>query len=224
MYVGAILLGGVVALAATTIVQLYLVPRVIARIRGRERWERRVLELATLLEDELPLAIDQCRRTGSDVRLFERLLDDENYDQAKVQAAVSEARTNFDEANRIVGEQMARLQKLTVHVEQMNSDATYWTELNLTRSRLKAAVFDAVDDRPDAPAVSDEQLEKAWDTVDHERAQMLDKINEIALPVPMKPPPPQRLRKADQLVKGWLGRSAPPLLRSEPHGTGRSGP
>ena len=213
--VGAILLGGGVTLAATTIVQLYMVPHVIARIRGRERWEQRVLDLAMLLEDELPRALDQWRRASSDVRLFGRLLGDETYDQAKVQAAVSEARTDSDEANRSVGEQMARLQKLTVQAKQMNSDATYWDELSLSRSHLQAAVLAAGNDRP-APKMNDEQLEKAWDGVDQARAQMLDKVNEVALPVPMKPPPPQRLRQADQLVKGWRGRSAPPLLTSEP--------
>jgi hypothetical protein len=214
--VGAILLGGVVTLAATTILQLYMVPRVIARIRGRERWEQRVLELATLLEEELPRAIDHCRRASSDLRQFKRLLGDETYDQAKVHAAVSEARTDFEEANRALGEQMARLQKLTVHAEQMNSDATYWTELTRSRSHLQAAVFAVGDNRPDAAEVDDEQLEKAWDGVDQARAQMLDKVNEIALPVPMKPPPPKWLRSADQMVKGRRGHSVPPLLTSQP--------
>ena len=210
------LLGGGVALAATAIVQLYLVPHVIARIRGRERWEQRVLDLAALLEDELPRAIDRCRRASSDVRLFERLLGDETYDQARVQTAVSEARTDSDEANRILTEQMVRLQKLTVQVKQMNPDATYWTELTNRCFHLRAAVLAASDDRPDAQVMDDAQLEKAWDAVDQAREQMLDKVDQIAWRVPMRPPPLHRLRQSDQRVKGWLGRSAPPVPTADP--------
>jgi len=199
---GQILLGVGLALAATTVVQLFVTPHVLARTRGREHWERSVLDLAALLEEELPRAIDRYRWAASDVRLLERLLGDETYDQAKVQDALAEATTESRQADSAVGGLMARLQKLTNHARQVNSDATYWTELDDRRRRLRVALFD-VDARPrGAPDLDDEAWEKGWGTVDEARQQMLEKVNEIVVPAPLKPPPLSPLRRPRRRITG----------------------
>ena len=52
-------------LAGTVLVQLVVVPVVQARTRGRERWEKDVLSLAALLEEELPRALSGHRLARS---------------------------------------------------------------------------------------------------------------------------------------------------------------
>jgi hypothetical protein len=187
--VGAILLGGGVTLAATTVAQLYVIPHVLARTRGRERWEQQVLDLAALLEEQLPRAIDRYRSAGSDVRLVGELRGQDEYDQAKVEAALTEAITEARQANTALGEQMARLQSLTTHVKQINPDATYWDELALRHHELQSSLFDLDGHQPGRPDLDDGQWEKAWDAVDQARQQMLETVNQLAARVPLKPPP-----------------------------------
>ena len=189
MDVGAILLGGGVTLAATTVVQLYAIPHFLARTRGRERWEQQVLDLAALLEEQLPRAIDRYRSAGSDVRLVGELRGDDDYDQAKVEAALTEAITEARHADSALGELMARLQTLTTHAKQINPDASYWDELALRRHELQSSLFDLDGRQPGRPDLDDEQWGKAYDAVDQARQQMLETVNQIAARVPLKPPP-----------------------------------
>jgi hypothetical protein len=187
--VGAILLGSGLTLAATTVAQLYVIPRYLARTRGRERWEQQVVDLAALLEEQLPRAIDRYRAAASDVRMVGELRGDDDYDQAKVEAALADAGTEARLANGALGEQMARLQSLTTHARQVNPDAAYWDELALRHHELRASLSDFDGHQPGRPDLDHEQWAKAWDTVDQARRQMLETVNQIAARVPMKPPP-----------------------------------
>src|SRR3954470_1624710 len=63
-----VLLGGLVTLAVTAVVQILIIPWVQRRNRRRERWERDVIELETLLHHELRGAIDDAERAAQDYR------------------------------------------------------------------------------------------------------------------------------------------------------------
>lgn len=56
-----VLLGGGVTLVAQTVLQLVIIPRVDARKRREDRWERDVLSLGELLTDELSNAASKAR-------------------------------------------------------------------------------------------------------------------------------------------------------------------
>jgi len=51
-----LLLGGLITLAVTAVVQIFVIPWVQHRNRRRERWENDILELHSLLKDEMPHA------------------------------------------------------------------------------------------------------------------------------------------------------------------------
>jgi hypothetical protein len=158
-----------------------------------------VLDLAALLEEQLPRAIDRYRSAGSDVRLVGELRGDDDYDQAKVDAALTEAITEARQANSALGEQMARLQTLTTYARQINPDATYWEELALRRHELHSSLVGLDGHQPGRPDLDDEQWEKACVAVDEARQRMLETVNQIAARVPLKPPP-HRLSLAPERV------------------------
>ncbi|WP_406036620.1 hypothetical protein OG799_19410 [Micromonospora sp. NBC_00898] len=58
MNIGEVVFGGAVTLAGTLVVQLFVIPAVQARTRGQERWERDILELAAVIEEEFPRSLD----------------------------------------------------------------------------------------------------------------------------------------------------------------------
>jgi len=66
--VGQLLLGSLITLAITAVVQIFIIPRVLTRDRRRERWERDVIELHALLRDELPDMIVAARSSAERYR------------------------------------------------------------------------------------------------------------------------------------------------------------
>ena len=57
----SLLLGGLITLAVTAVVQILIIPWVQRRNRIRERWERDVIELLTLLDEELGEPVSRLR-------------------------------------------------------------------------------------------------------------------------------------------------------------------
>ncbi|MFC0100219.1 hypothetical protein ACFFKH_22185 [Micromonospora marina] len=52
-----LLLGGLITLVVTALVQIFVIPRVQRYNRRVERWEKEITELANLLEEDLPRAL-----------------------------------------------------------------------------------------------------------------------------------------------------------------------
>lgn len=57
-----VLLGGVITLAATCLVQIFVIPWVQARSRRREKWEKDVAELLVVFEEEFRQRYAACTR------------------------------------------------------------------------------------------------------------------------------------------------------------------
>jgi hypothetical protein len=63
-----VLLGGLITLAITAVVQIVIIPWVQRRSRARERWEKDVLEMESLLQDELPSVLRAMGEAGGNFR------------------------------------------------------------------------------------------------------------------------------------------------------------
>jgi len=103
--VGQILLGGGITLAGTVLVQVYVIPHVQARTRGRERWEEDVDELVSSLDDKLPRTLDTYKWATyklDQARSF--LADDERFATYR-----RSAEADSHQADEAVGERMAEL-------------------------------------------------------------------------------------------------------------------
>ena len=57
----SVLLGGLITLAVTALVQIVIIPWVQVRTRRRDRWEKDVIELDVLIRWELPSLLSRQR-------------------------------------------------------------------------------------------------------------------------------------------------------------------
>lgn len=198
--VGQILFGGGVTLAGTIAVQLFVIPHVQARTRGRERWEKDMRDLAALVEEELPRAIHGYRWAGYGVRVYRMVQGDPKYDPVKVETGLAEAVGETREANAALGEKMARLKILIGRVKRLNPDAWYWRQLQLLHMNLQASMWSVPGHEPGAPDLDDDQWEKVWKDAEAARTQLLSKVNGIADRIPMKPPSTHRTRRVRWMI------------------------
>lgn len=216
MDVSQILFGGAVTLAGTVIVQLVVIPRVQARTRALERWENDVIALAALLDEEMPRALNGVESADFSRRHLMTLKGDPKYIQEKVTAHLQTAETELREANQVLGEQMARVAKLTAHVRRINPDAQPWMAIRLEQLRFHVSTF-KIDDAhtgEEPLKLDDGTWHAAWTEIMQARQRLLDKVNAIADAVPMMPPPSRRQQrrarawtvKAWARVKGWVRR------------------
>jgi hypothetical protein len=86
--------------ALTFAVQIYVVPRVAARKRRRERWEKDVLEIGELLSTTVTELAKEARSAQLRVRLTSELAGDPNYDQEWVTRELREMKPAAREAKQ----------------------------------------------------------------------------------------------------------------------------
>jgi hypothetical protein len=127
----SIVLGAVLALVGTVLVQSWIVPRTQRRIRQRERWEKDVRELADLLAKTLPPRLhDLSVAMRNDVILRLALADSlGGYVRSKADDAVDEATEAAEELQNQFDEQIDLIEVLVDRVRRLNKDSDGWIEL-----------------------------------------------------------------------------------------------
>jgi hypothetical protein len=126
----SLLLGGLITLAVTAVVQILIIPWVQRRNRIRERWEKDVIELLTLLDEELGEPVSRVRYE------ILRLSDA----QDPVQRGAADRRSDADddvEARRadairaweVLDKLTTRITNLTFRVIRVNHAAPDWRRL-----------------------------------------------------------------------------------------------
>jgi hypothetical protein len=192
--IGGIVLTAAGTLATSALVQVFVVPRAQAWTRGRERWERDMEDLAALLEEQLPRALDGYQSAGSLVRLVRGMeradaLRYSGYNPDTAREIVERLSNDRREANAAVGREMGDLKKLIGRARRLNRDAQYWRDLENGRTTLRVALLMVNHDGSEDPnQVSDGEWDRAWDAVTRACESLLAMVNEVTGTHPMKPP------------------------------------
>src|SRR3989442_408187 len=100
----SVLLGGAVTLAVTSAVQILVVPRVQARTRRRERWEKNVIELVGMLEEELPRTLQNVWLAGHSLRLVKERESTEGINLQRLNEYRANAEKERLQARQLTGE------------------------------------------------------------------------------------------------------------------------
>jgi hypothetical protein len=184
-----VLIGLAIALIVQVAVSVWIVPAVQSRIRRHDQWQKDVIDLVALLEDELPRAHDSCYWTSYEVRLLAGLEGDAAYDQDKVRAEKALAIDKQADAYQVLGELVARANRLEQRLRLVHPDAPYWNELSRT-IRLQRISENRVDQWRQE-RLDNEEFEVAWKEVRDRTQDLLTSIQEISQT--LKPPPRQIL-------------------------------
>lgn len=163
-----VLLGGIVTLVVTFVVQVVVVPRVQAHTRFRQRWEDDVVELRTLVEDELPEALKELRAVGRVMyKMFELLTEDPTPDQREqLQRACEASREQYHHGYQKCNNALTRLSRLEGRLSLVHRRAELWRRLRMHRMKLQLAVYGGnLFMPPDSTSMRD-GWDKAWSRID----------------------------------------------------------
>jgi hypothetical protein len=190
--VGQLLLGGLITLAATAVVQIFLTPWAQSRDRRRERWERDVIELETLLQDELPNLIVATRTSAERYRRAIQL--PATAPAAAFAATVDQMRTEASEDARDMVEMARTLNLLEKRVRLVHRRAPLWADLHdairaLTDQLAKGSTAYTL------RGADDSALAQRWKSLEDSLQEAAQTLELVASP--MKPPP-------DNKVSAWL--------------------
>lgn len=178
--------GGFITLAGTAVVQVIVIPQVQARTRRRERWENDVMELAALVDEELPPAIRGYHSADVVARVFRRLYRPDRREEDLVEAPLAhqpgretvagggddglaerveeqlrDAESELREADQALGHQMARLQIRIARVERINRN---WRPLSASYGKLRISLWKVEDWEHMKHVLSDDEWGQAWGT------------------------------------------------------------
>lgn len=200
-----VILGGVVTLAATFLIQVFVIPQVQARIRNRERWETDIIELLALVEEEIPRAHSLMRSGGYALRYMSEWTRRDDVDRERLEEMIASTTSEFRRARELGDELIARLSRLERRIRRINSDAPHWRRLALARMSLTIALFDVERDAlPGEKLLEDQEWESAWRKVRDAREELTKSVRTVA--DPMKPPPDYPMRRMRRRIAGWVLR------------------
>ena len=120
-----LLLGGLITLAVTAVVQILIIPWVQRRNRIRERWEKDVIELLTLFEEELGEPVSRVRYE------IQRLSDarDRAPRRSGPEPEVDAVRADAIRAWEVLDALTTRMTNLTFRAIRVNRAAPDWSHL-----------------------------------------------------------------------------------------------
>jgi len=208
-----VVIGGFITLAGTFLVQVFVIPRVQAYNRQRERWEKDVIDLAGLLEEDLPSALRAYRMADHSLHYAKKWQNDADLDQERVKALLQTMEHEKREAGQVVSDKMGRLAVLERRASRIRANAPYWGILFRRRVMLRIALDPVEYELPGHRELEDdERWEATWDEVEKRRKELFDQVKEI--PERVKHPSRQALRRlrrgCERKIRaaGWPGRSA----------------
>jgi hypothetical protein len=177
----SLLLGALLALVASVFVQVWVIPRVDARRRREDRWERDVLALGELLSDELSKAALHAR-TESTTAIWLRDLPDDDLDVdpdvlgRERQRSAENARTAvraWDELVTVRARWLVdRITDLAPESDDLRDLDRLWRTYRIGRLPLEAAAY--------GQPVSESEVDAAWDAERVSRTALLSAARALA--------------------------------------------
>ena len=132
-----LVLGGLITLSVTAIVQILIIPWVQRRARIRERWEQDMLELSTLLKDEMTSRVNDLLVFLSnyvEVNGISAPHDEAHYlELARARKAVTRT---WDKTHAL----FLRIRRLSLKVARMHPRAEVWSALDSHLSGMNRAL------------------------------------------------------------------------------------
>jgi hypothetical protein len=182
-----LVIGGLITLTVTALVQILVIPWVQSRTRRRERWEENVTALEAILHDEYPGAIQEAYHAALYVLLHEsdrREGDDESFAAAKERDYA---------ASRTLSELEHRMMLLVRRIQLVRRDAPLWQTLNYRTSDFVGVVTELqLCTLVMAPGDVD-ALNGLRSKTMEQRDAVVHIFDQVA--VPMRPPLPLRSRR-----------------------------
>lgn len=187
-----VFVGGMITLVVALLVQVVVIPRVQARTRNRERWENDVIELRTLINDELPEATQELEFAADAVGLYEASRGSSKYDEQRLKALIDEERVRLDAARKRCFGLAYRLARVEGRVSLVNRRDTYWARLTLARTDFYTELMDT--------RLDPENEQKTEDELNERKARLeagLSRLAEVGgvITDSVAPPPRRRVRK-----------------------------
>jgi hypothetical protein len=194
-----LVLGGLITLVVTTIVQLFVIPRVQRGTRGLERWEGQVIDLRAVLEEEMPRTLNNLRSARYTTSLLASLKDSPNLDQARLAEVTERESTKYTEANEALGELLSRASRLEGRISLVNRTAPFWVQLEVNIAELRIALFKTESWWDGADTRTDDEWKAVWSAVNDAHEVLLNQVKTLA--ATMDPPPTYPIRRFRALVK-----------------------
>ncbi|MEU4237917.1 hypothetical protein [Actinoplanes sp. NPDC026619] len=195
-----LLLGGLITLAVTALVQIMIIPWVQQRNRRMERWEDDLNELTNILREEIPPAYFKATVAVSQFYTLRREDPSDQHEDALARTSAA-----FDRDRDELWRHVVRANLLKRRIRLVRRDSPYWPELcdaisKVSRTVAKTTFREYTQDRSE---IYDVLLRNEQD---HGEAmkQARDLIDLIA--IPMRPPPGR--------VARWAERHLPLARRS----------
>jgi hypothetical protein len=196
-----LILGGLITLAGTCIVQILVIPWVQGRNRRRERWENNVTEMVTLLEEELPRALEHLRSETYKLRLV-RVHEAEfavsHPDKTKefAEQFVAPILLSLREDSEKVSELRTRLRLLMERSMLVNRSAPLWRGVMRDVLTFDIQLWRADPLLESVLGLSDDAFTELWKEVNDRHEAAVATVKTIS--GPMRPPrtyPHRRLRR-----------------------------
>jgi hypothetical protein len=175
------LVGALSGLATAVVVQLLLVPWRDARTRKKERWETAVLELQSLVEEQLPRAVAEFR-SAADLERYIRAragdptVNPDRYDEAK-HSVESDRRA----ASEVIGNHLQRMTLLTRSIMRVRPRATVFVGLWVSHATLEICAKDLTYSMILQDAwLRDDRWEAVWEEQAAAQRDMASRIDQIA--------------------------------------------
>jgi hypothetical protein len=193
------LVGAATTLVTQMVIQFQVVPRVDARRRREERWERNLIDLGELLTTEVPSHSQEAQLQQSIFRGLREHQGDSQYDQERLTSGIIETREATRQATRnfvdLIRSRVDWLaDRVIAHMMETPEVAEFVRVSYLYRlTVLDIGAWSPDDDRPEA------EFEEIWQQ-EHDRRFALLKQVKILVDV-RHPPRPSRLRHVRALPK-----------------------
>lgn len=197
--VQSVLLGGLITLAVTAVVQIFVIPWVQRRTRGLERWEKDVIELVTVVNEEWPERDVALRnalrlRRAMRVRAAEMRADGDKTADHLARQANAGAQPAYTEAHDLTTRMAMLLRRCTL----VNTQAPYWSNVFNRLFTLIRELRELNPERSDV-LMSGADLDKHFQQMSEAHDRLSEALLKISMPV--KPPPIYPARRALRRVK-----------------------
>ena len=202
---GPTFLGASLAFLAAVLIQALVIPWVQSRTRMRERWEDSVVELASLVEEQLPRAMRELLMAVDTERVFHSIKGDPNVDSDRLNERLKVAATERRRADEIVEQHLKRMRLLTTHIMRRRSGAPYWdgfkrrqrfVEIDATSISISGLVLNRTDVNYDEWKGTRETLWSEYEETANKFTKMVTDLESS-----MKPPPSRLMWRAWRATK-----------------------
>jgi hypothetical protein len=188
-----VLLGGLIALVASLIVQAFVVPRVTRRTRAIDRWEQDVLLLGSLVSDQLSVASAKAFHAWTSWRVLRDRPADTFLSGEQIKVIETEDRRraeSFREAWREY-ERLANVRSDWLAKRIASRDRRHVPYLAVEHSVAVLGRLPVTLVTDDWTAYDVEEIDQWWRDEAQERARLLERVTElaesIAAPSPVGP-------------------------------------